>query len=102
MTQQNFGSAKNKTVIEEKSLTLKCQTIRTKNHRKATFTGDPVSSRISPVRFPTSMFLHLFLLFQHQKNQGSALSQREPGSVRMGGSYKVAISGGRNEILDSK
>ena len=55
-----------------------------------------------PLRFPALMFLHLFLLFQHQKNQGSALSQREPGSVRIGGSYKVAISVGRNEILDSK
>ena len=55
-----------------------------------------------PLRFPALMFLHLFLLFQHQKNQGSALSQREPGSVWIGGSYKVAISVGRNEILDSK
>lgn len=40
--------------------------------------------------------------FNTKKTQGSALSQREPGSLRMGGSYKVAISGGRNEILDSK
>ena len=87
VTQQNCVWRKNLDAWSAKHLAQKIMV-------KRPFTGDRGLPESPPPLPSLDVFASFPVASTPKKTQGSALSQREPGSVRIGGSYKVAISGG--------